>query len=274
VLIPTCCFRAAQLDYRFPSSVPVSPQLKELLRAVFVKSREARIGLAELAAHPWVTADGELPPIATTQTPAGGAGPPCRCAAASTLIPCKQTHVCRCTVGLRIPKLAAFHLQCLLGCAQRCLATLGSVQWPVHDALQARHANFGAHRSTGRAGCSRPWAAAPAPTLARYAATAEAEWCHSLTQAHGVPSIGVHFQRCFAELQRGESDGDIVQERKGPSTWLAYTAFAFLLLHRCRIRRPPACGHHKAAAAGCLAPSAGTSRKRRATLPVRIPPLE
>jgi hypothetical protein len=62
---------APQLDYRFPSSVPVSQPLKELLCRVFVKTREARIGLAELAAHPWVVNGGALPPIATMPTPAG-----------------------------------------------------------------------------------------------------------------------------------------------------------------------------------------------------------
>ena len=63
---------APQLDYRFPSSVPVSEGLKDLLRRAFVSTREARIGLAELAAHPWVVNDGELAPIATVPAAAGG----------------------------------------------------------------------------------------------------------------------------------------------------------------------------------------------------------
>lgn len=71
-MAPTRCSCVLQLDYRFPSSVPVSQPLKELLCRVFVKTREARIGLGELAAHPWVVDGGELPPIATVPTPAGG----------------------------------------------------------------------------------------------------------------------------------------------------------------------------------------------------------
>lgn len=66
------CSSAPQLDYRFPSSVPVSEALKDLLRRVFVSTREARVGLAGLAAHPWVTDDGSLPPIATVPAAAGG----------------------------------------------------------------------------------------------------------------------------------------------------------------------------------------------------------
>jgi hypothetical protein len=84
------CSSALQLDYRFPSSVPVSEALKDLLRRVFVSTREARVGLAGLAAHPWVTDDGSLPPIATV--PAAAGGPPQGWASAAQ----REPHACFC----------------------------------------------------------------------------------------------------------------------------------------------------------------------------------
>lgn len=61
--------RLVRLQYRFPSSIAASETVKDLLSRVFVKSAAERIDFAAMAAHPWVTDDGALPPIATADTP-------------------------------------------------------------------------------------------------------------------------------------------------------------------------------------------------------------
>lgn len=61
-----------QLQYRFPSAVNASKEVRQLLDRVFVNSRDQRLSLAEMAAHPWVTDGGALPPIATVASLQGG----------------------------------------------------------------------------------------------------------------------------------------------------------------------------------------------------------
>ena len=60
------------MKYDFPRHVRASPEVRDLLSRVFVlPQKAARIDLAGMAAHPWVTNNGVLPTVSSDGSPAG-----------------------------------------------------------------------------------------------------------------------------------------------------------------------------------------------------------
>ena len=60
------------MKYEIPRDVGASPEVCDLLSRVFVlPQKAARIDLAGMAAHSWVTDGGSLPPVPVDSPPAG-----------------------------------------------------------------------------------------------------------------------------------------------------------------------------------------------------------